>query len=334
MSVHVGIVGATGLVGEIFLKLLEERRFPVGKLRLFASENSRGLNLPFGDRALPVESLHPGCFDGLDLVFFSSGDEVSRTWAPQAAAAGAWAIDNSAAFRRNDEVPLVVPEVNFHDLRNHRGRIVANPNCTTIQLVVALYPILKEFGLERVQVASYQAVSGAGRAAQQEMLAQQRAELEGQAPTPARELPHTIAGNVIPQIGNFDAAGLCSEEGKVVFETKKILQRPGLSVSAFTVRVPVLNGHAEAVWVQTEKTASAAGLRDLLARSEGITVVDDPSASTYPLPRNASGQDAVFVGRIAEEPSWPRTLRLWIVADNLRKGAALNAIQIAERLFK
>lgn len=334
MKINVGVVGATGLVGEIFLKLLAERNFPVRELRLFASENSSGHTRIFNGQSVPVQSLRPNCFDGLDLVFFSSGDDISKEWAPKASQAGAWAIDNSAAFRMDPAVALVVPEVNFTDVEAKSNRIIANPNCTTIQLVVALKPLLNKFGLERVQLASYQAVSGAGKLAQAELVAQMSAFAQQTELPPAQTLPHQILNNCIPQIGSFNADGFCSEEVKVMQETRKILNLPTLAVSVFTVRVPVMNSHSEAVWVELEKTATAQQVRDCLRNSPGIEIIDESQSARYPLATLAAGRDPVFVGRVAMDPARERTARLWIVADNLRKGAALNGIQIAEKLFQ
>ena len=262
-KINIGVVGATGVVGETFLNLIEERDFPFGEIRLFASENSLGLTRHCGDQEFPIQTLTEGCFDGLDLVFFSSGDDISAEWAPKAMKAGAYAVDNSAAFRMNEMFHLVVPEVNGDLLPKSAPRegggqsnatIIANPNCSTIQLVVALAPLAKKFGLKAVRVASYQSVSGAGRNGIEELLTTTRIALEGEELTDSATFPAPIAFNCIPQIGSIDADGYCTEEIKIMKETAKILRQPKLPVSAFTVRVPTLNAHAEAVWATLEKT--------------------------------------------------------------------------------
>lgn len=334
-QINVGVVGATGVVGETFLQLLEEREFPFGELRLFASENSAGKTLRCQGREFPVVPLNTGCFIGLDLVFFSSGDDISKEWAPQAAAAGAIAVDNSAAFRMNDSYPLVVPEVNGDLLpkRGH-GTIVANPNCSTIQLVVALAPLAKKYGLANVRVASYQSVSGAGRAGIEELISTTQKSLEGDDAETSATFPQPIAFNCVPQIGRIGDDGFCTEEIKIMSETRKILRLPKLPVSAFTVRVPTLNGHAEAVWATLEKPAtSPAELLSTLAEGKGIELTDPAKGPVYPTQKIASGRNPVFVGRVHRDPNDERTWLMWVVADNLRKGAALNGIQIAEHIF-
>lgn len=333
-KVNVGVVGATGMVGEIFLQLLEQRDFPVGKLRLYASENSEGQTLEFQDQKITLETLKPGCFDGLDLVFFSSGDPISKEWAPQAVASGAFAVDNSAAFRMDPKTPLVVPEINAHLIPDKASpSIIANPNCSTIQLVVALAPLAKKFGLEKVTVSSYQAVSGAGKAARDELLEQITDLLDNQEEIYAEAFPHPIAFNAIPQIGSFDDEGFSSEEKKIMNETKKILGLPDLKVSAFTVRIPTMNGHCESVWVKFKKEATRAQVLSALESAEGVVVQDDPKESVYPTVMDITGTDPVYVGRIHKDISEDNTWIMWVVADNLRKGAALNGIQIAEKIF-
>lgn len=332
-KLKIGVVGATGMVGKSFMQTLEERQFPVEELRPFASENSLGKSIRLQGKDYALQVLKPGCFAGLDLVFFSSGDDISLEWAPLAEKAGAWAVDNSAAFRMNDAYPLVVPEVNGDLLKATKTpTIVANPNCSTIQLVVALNPLLKNFGIESVKVASYQAVSGAGQAAYDELL-QQVKNYEIQNQPKAQNFPHPIAFNCIPQIGSFGDHGFSSEEVKIMKETRKILRASDIKVSAFTVRVPVLNGHAEAVWVTLKQKISRDEFVTALTKADGIVVQDDPKASVYPQQRLASGQDPVYVGRIHQDLDDPYTWLLWVVADNIRKGAALNGIQIAERIF-
>lgn len=330
---RIGIVGATGMVGKTFLNILEERDFKIQELRLFASEMSLGKKMSVSGREWPVHTLTEGCFKGLDLVFFSSGDEISREWAPKAVREGAWAVDNSAAFRMDPEIPLIVPEVNGDLIqKGSQPRLIANPNCSTIQLVVALSPLLKSFGIESVQVASYQSVSGAGQPGYDELIEQTENLATNPQPTP-KTFPHVIAYNSIPQIGSFDSLGFSSEENKVMKETKKILRAPEVKVSAMTVRVPTLNSHAECVWVTLKKDCDHTQFVKCLEEAPGIVVQDRPSESVYPTQRQVSGQDPVFVGRIHKDLELPRTWLMWVVSDNLRKGAALNGIQIAERIF-
>lgn len=331
-GLKVGVVGATGMVGTAFMNLLDERQFPLKELRPFASENSQGKKIKVQHREWPVRILEAGCFEGLDLVFFSSGDDISKEWAPKAAAAGAYAVDNSAAFRMDPNTPLVVPEVNGHVLRKADGPcVIANPNCSTIQLVVALKPLADRFGLEEVRVSTYQAVSGAGQAAYDELIGQVQ-DYRNPEPTP-KNFPHPIIFNVIPQIGSFDDNGFCSEEVKIMKETRKILEMPKLKVSAFTVRVPALNAHSEAVWFTLGREASLAEVRQAIATFPGLVLQDEPRQSSYPMPRDVSGEDPVYVGRIHRDPEDPRLWMMWVVSDNIRKGAALNGIQIAERIF-
>lgn len=333
-SINIGLVGATGLVGEAFLQLLDERKFPVGELRLFASDKSQGQTKSFQGKTLPVRTLSPGCFQGLQLVFFSSGDDISQEWAPRAVEAGAFAIDNSAAFRLRPQVPLVVPEVNGH-LIPQEPAIIANPNCSTIQLVLALHPLRRDFGLESVQVATYQAVSGAGRAAQMELVDQIRQWLDGdpESALRAEALPHPIAFNCIPQIGSFDNQGFSSEESKIMQESRKILGDSALKISAFTVRIPAWNAHSEAVWVHLKKAVTETDILHSLHQQKGLEIENDWKQSRYPMAMTSSGQDAVAVGRIHADPADPHTWILWIVGDNLRKGAALNGLQIADLIF-
>lgn len=337
-KLNIGVVGATGVVGETFLQLLEERSFPLGDLRLFASENSNGQTRTCQGRPFPVQTLAPGCFSGLDLVFFSSGDDISAEWAPQAVAAGAYAVDNSAAFRMNDAYPLVVPEVNGDLLprpsQNGKPTIIANPNCSTIQLVVALSPLAKKFGLENVRVASYQSVSGAGRNGIEELLSVTRVALEGEEPAPSKTFPQPIAFNCVPQIGRIGDDGFCTEETKIMNETCKILRLPNLPVSAFTVRVPTLNAHAECAWVTLKKgDLNKTDVEMALGESPGLRLGTQDQGPDYPTQIYAAGRDPVFVGRVHRDLHDSRTWLMWIVADNLRKGAALNGIQIAEHIF-
>lgn len=363
---NIGVVGATGMVGEVFMEILGLRQFPLTKLRPFASEKSEGLKVIAAGREWPVEKLRPGCFDGLDIVFFSSGDDVSKEWAPEAVRAGAMAIDNSAAFRMDDQYPLVVPEVNGHLIPSLSSpTIIANPNCSTIQLVVALQA-LKKYGLNEVRVATYQSVSGAGKAGRDELLQQTRKYFESsnsdeksgltggnseqmrvksepgagkseparrQKSTP-RVFPHEIAFNCLPHIGSFNENGYCSEEMKIINETKKIMALPHLIVSAFTVRVPSLNSHSEAVWVTLDKAVSREEITSSLYSGSGLQYVEQREPSEYPTAQWASGQNPVFVGRLHQDLHDPHTWLMWIVADNILKGAALNGIQIAERLIQ
>lgn len=331
-KLKVGVVGATGMVGQTFMSILEERQFPLEELRPFASENSLGKKINLQGQAWPVQVLRDGCFDGLDLVFFSSGDDISKEWAPKAVAAGAFAVDNSAAFRMDPNTVLIVPEVNGHLLNtDSKPQIIANPNCSTIQLVVALKPLLDQFGLEEVRVSSYQAVSGAGQAGYDELLSQTSAYKES---TPqAQAFPHPILFNCIPQIGSFNDDGYCSEEVKIMKETRKILGQDTLKVSAFTVRIPALNAHSESVWVTLKSEVRREQIVSALKDFQGIVVQDDPKNGVYPLARNVSGQDPVYVGRIHRDVENPKMWLMWVVSDNIRKGAALNGIQIAEKIF-
>jgi aspartate-semialdehyde dehydrogenase len=331
---NVGVVGATGMVGEVFMSILEKRGFPLTLLRPFASERSEGLKIRVNGREWPVQSLKPGCFDGLDLVFFSSGDDISKEWAPQAMKAGAFAIDNSAAFRMNPDFPLIVPEVNGHLIpKRNKPTIIANPNCSTIQLVVVL-KALKKFGLKEVRVATFQSVSGAGKVGPEELLNQTREQLaDGRVSTPPKTFTHEIAFNCVPQIGSFSDDGFCSEEVKIMKETRKILEQPGLKVSAFTVRVPSLNAHSEAVWVTLNQTPQKAEVLTALKNGEGLVLMEQNLPHEFPTARQASGQDPVFVGRVHQDLDDKQTWLMWVVADNILKGAALNGIQIAERIF-
>jgi len=333
-KINVGVVGATGLVGELFLRLLEERNFPLGTLKLYASANSKGQTRTCQGQTVTVETTSAESFKGLDVIFFSSGDDISKEWGPIAEKAGAVVIDNSAAFRMDPKRPLVVPEVNGHVLpKPGTPAIIANPNCSTIQLVCALKPLHTDFGLESVHVATYQAVSGAGRDAQQEMAAQTRAWANEKSEPAPQIFPHPIHHNAIPQIGSFSDNGFCSEELKIIRETKKILGDDSFRVSAFTVRIPSWNAHSEAVWVRMKKRASRADVLSSLQKMNGLLIEDEPQKSIYPTAKKYSGKDAVGVGRIHQDLDDPNTWILWVVSDNLRKGAALNGIQIAERIF-
>ncbi len=324
----VAVLGATGLVGREFVKVLEQRDFPVAELRLLASERSAGKTLAYRGQDVPVEEADEHSFDGIDIALFSAGAAASKHFAPIAVEAGALVIDNSSAWRMEPEVPLVVPEVNGDDSRFHRG-IIANPNCSTIQMVVALNPIHRVNRIRRIVVSTYQSVSGTGSQAIDELLSQTQAVLAYQSVDP-RVYPHQIAFNLIPEIDVFLDNGYSKEEWKMVQETRKIMHEPELLVSATTVRVPVLVGHSEAVHVELERKMRAEEAREILSGAPGVVVMDAPSEHLYPLPIYAAGRDEVFVGRIREDASHSHGLVMWIVADNLRKGAALNAVQIAE----
>lgn len=331
MKLNVGVVGATGMVGEVFLELLEQRKFPVKELRLFASDRSKGQTRKFQGRDVAIDTLSAEGIKGLDLVFFSSGDDISKEWAPVAVKAGAVAVDNSAAFRMSEDYPLIVPEVNGDLCKS--AKLIANPNCSTIQLVVALNPLRKDFGLESVHVATYQAVSGAGKDGQKELRTQAESWTKGEKTPSPQTFPHPIMMSAIPQIGGFNDQGFCSEEMKIMRETKKILRDSSFRVSAFTVRIPAWNAHSEAVWVRLKKNVTREQFIKSLESQEGLIVEDNPSKSVYPTALAKDGADPVFVGRIHQDLDDPQSWLMWVVSDNLRKGAALNGIQIAEQVF-
>jgi aspartate-semialdehyde dehydrogenase len=327
---RVAVVGATGAVGTEMIAILEQRQFPVDGLVPLASASSVGKHVTFRDDDIAVEALMEDSFAGIDIALFSAGGDVSLEYGPKAAAAGALVIDNSSAFRMDAEVPLVVPEVNGAACAGWRSRgIIANPNCSTIQLVVVLHPLQVAAGLKRVVVSTYQATSGGGQDAMDELVTQIRDLFSGKDVT-ARIFPHPIAFNCLPHIDDFLENGYTKEEWKVIEESRKILDLPALAITATAVRVPVFVGHSEAVNLTTERKISAAAARDTLREAPGLIVLDDPQQARYPQARTAAGEDAVFVGRIREDVSQERGLDMWVVADNLRKGAALNAIQIAE----
>ncbi len=329
---NVAIAGATGAVGNEMVSILEERKFPVDELRLLASSRSIGKSLEYFGKEYPVDELKESSFEGIDIALFSAGASRSKTFAPAAVKSGAVVIDNSSAFRMDPEIPLVVPEVNTSAIAGHQG-IIANPNCSTIQMVVALKPIHDVAKITRIVVTTFQAVSGTGQKAIEELLDQTRALLN------FKELvmevyPHQIAFNCLPHIDSFLPNGYSREEMKMVNETRKILGDDRIGITATTVRVPVFRSHSESINIQTEKKITAGEVRELLAYAEGICVLDDPSDNVYPLAIDASGKDETFVGRIREDESIENGINLWVVADNLRKGAALNAIQIAEKLIQ
>ncbi len=331
----VAVAGATGLVGNAILRQLERRNFPVRELKLLASERSKGKTLPFNGEELPVEVLSEDSFKGVELALFSAGGGRSKEFAPHAAKAGCVVVDNSSAWRMDPEVPLIVPEVNAHDVAMHKNKgIIANPNCSTIQMVVVLKPLHDAAQITRVVVSTYQAVSGAGAAAVAEMRDQAEAMLN-EADPKCSIFPKPIAFNCLPQIPHsnaFEANGYSTEELKMVNETKKIMGDDSIRVTATTVRVPVMTGHSESVNVETTKKLTAAQAREILAKAPGIAVMDDPANDIFPTALDCADRDDTFVGRIREDLSHPSALDMWIVSDNLLKGAALNAVQIAELL--
>jgi aspartate-semialdehyde dehydrogenase len=328
----VAVVGATGAVGNEMIAVLEERKFPVEKLRLFASERSEGKTLQFKGSEIPVESLNEDSFKGIDIALFSAGAERSKIWAPIAAKSGCVVVDNSSQWRMDPEIPLVVPEVNAHDLKRHKG-IIANPNCSTIQMVVALKPIHDAARIKRVVVTTFQAVSGTGKKAMDELL-EQTTDMLNFREIQKNVYPHQIAFNVLPHIDKFLENGYTKEEMKMVNETKKIMGDTSIRVTATTVRVPVFRGHSESVNIETEKKITSNEVRSILSKAPGIVVFDAPEKNVYPLPIEVAGKDPVYVGRIREDESIDNGINMWVVSDNLRKGAALNAVQIAEELIK
>jgi aspartate-semialdehyde dehydrogenase len=331
---RVAVVGATGAVGRQMVACLEERRFPVAQLLPLASERSLGKKVTFLGKEIQVEVLDKNSFDGVEIALFSAGGSISQEYGPVAAAAGAVVVDNSSAWRMDPAVPLVVPEVNPADIALYTNKgIIANPNCSTIQMVVALKPLHDAARLKRVVVSTYQAVSGTGQKAVDELATQVRALLSCQ-DTENKVYPHRIAFNVLPHIDVFLDNGYTKEEMKMVNETQKIMGDDSIRVTATTVRVPVFYGHSEAVNIETERKLTPAEARQILSGAPGVKVVDDPAKFKYPMPLEAAGQDLTFVGRIREDFSIENGLNFWVVADNLRKGAATNAVQIAEILIQ
>ncbi|MDF1564223.1 MAG: aspartate-semialdehyde dehydrogenase [Deltaproteobacteria bacterium] len=330
----IAVCGATGAVGREMIEVLAERELPVKTLRLLASERSEGTKIEFKGEEIEVERLQEGSFEGVDIALFSAGGATSKIWAPKAAAAGAIVIDNSSAWRMDPEVPLVVPEVNPDAVAGFAAkRIIANPNCSTIQMVVALQPLHQLSPLERVRVATYQSVSGAGQSGIEELSDQTRALFNSQEVTP-ETFPHRIAFNVIPHIDVFLDSGYTKEEQKMIEETRKIMGLPELPVTATCVRVPTFFGHAEAVTIETREAIEPEAARAALRAAPGVEVLDEPAQRIYPMPLLAAGDDATHVGRIRKDLSHPRGLELFVVADNVRKGAATNAVQIAELLIE
>ncbi len=331
---NVAVVGATGAVGNEMISILEERDFPVGKLTLLASERSLGKELTYRGKAYPVQVLKEDSFTGIEVGLFSAGGSISQKFAPMAAQAGCVVIDNTSAFRMDPDVPLVVPEVNPQDIGDYTKKgIISNPNCSTIQMVVALKPIHDAAKIKRVVVSTYQAVSGTGKKAMDELMNQTRDILNFK--EPVKEVyPHRIAFNCLPHIDVFLENGYTKEEMKMVHETRKIMGDASMAVTATTVRVPVFRGHSESVNVETEKKITGDEVRRLLMNAPGVKLVDDPGKREYPMPIDAAGKDLTFVGRIREDESITNGINLWVVSDNLRKGAALNAVQIAEILIR
>jgi len=331
----VAMAGATGAVGDMLLAILKQRKFPVSELVPLASERSAGGKVEFGNKQITVHNLADYDFAGVDIAFFSAGGKVSREHAPRAAAAGAVVIDNTSEFRYQDDIPLVVSEVNPDAIAQYTNRgIIANPNCSTMQMLVALAPIHRAVGIERINVATYQSVSGAGRSGLEELGRQTAALLNFQQVEP-KKFSKQIAFNVIPHIDDFQDNGYTKEEMKMVWETRKILGDESIQVNPTAVRVPVFYGHAEAIHIETREKISAEQARALLEKAPGVEVMDRREAGGYPTPvGDAAGKDPVFVGRIREDISHPRGLNLWVVADNIRKGAALNAVQVCELLVK
>jgi aspartate-semialdehyde dehydrogenase len=328
---NVAVVGATGAVGQQFLRILAGRRFPLKNLRLLASKRSAGKKITFGESEIEVEETTPKSFRGVDFAFISATDDISRQMATAAQKAGAIAIDDSAVWRMDPDVPLVVPEVNADDVANHKG-ILAIPNCVTTPIVMALWPIHRVNPVQRVIASTYQAVSGTGQAAVHELTDQTQRLLQ-QKPAQPHVYPHQIAHNVLPEVGSFKDDGYTSEEWKLTAESRKIMHEPELRVSATCVRVPVYVGHGAAVHIELSRPMEADEARTILREAPGVVVQDDTSISLYPQPWTAAGRDEVFVGRVRQDSSHPKGLTFWVVTDNLRKGAALNALQIAEELI-
>lgn len=341
-NVNVAIVGATGAVGTKILEKLLERNFPANSIKLLASKRSAGVEIKAGNQTYTVEETTPESFEGIDIAFFSAGGSISEKFAPEAVKRGAVVIDNTSAFRMKEDIPLVVPEVNPHTISSHSG-IIANPNCSTIQMVAALQPIKEKYGIKRIIVSTYQAVSGAGSEAIDELAAQsghfeQRAENTAEVlPSASAERHYPIAFNAIPQIDSFhpSGSGFTLEELKMMNETKKIFGDQDLAVTATCVRLPVVTGHSESVYIQLgTDNVTVEELQEALKGAPGVVVQDDPTTQTYPMPLFAEGKDEVFVGRIRKDPEEPTGFHLWIVSDNLLKGAALNSVQIGEKLLE
>lgn len=337
---HVAVVGATGAVGQQMLKTLEDRDFPISTLTLLSSARSAGKSVVFKGQEYTVQEAQPESFEGVDIALFSAGGGVSKELAPEAVKRGAIVVDNTSAFRMDENTPLVVPEVNESDLHEHNG-IIANPNCSTIQMVVALQPVLEKFGLKKVIVSTYQAVSGSGAAAVEELNEQTRAIINNESyepkilPVKSDKKHYQIAFNAIPQIDKFEDNGYTFEEMKMINETKKIMHLPELKVAATCVRLPVATGHSESVYFEVEQEGvSATDIKELLKNAPGVVLQDDPENQIYPMPANCVGKNDVFVGRIRKDIDEEKGFHMWVVSDNLLKGAAWNSVQIAESLIK
>lgn len=335
---NVAIMGATGAVGMQMKEQLEKRSFPIKEIVFLASSRSAGQGIEFNGKSYTVQEAVPESFEGIDIAIFSAGGSISEKFAPEAVKRGAVVIDNTSAFRMNPDVPLVVPEVNADDIRLHKG-IIANPNCSTIQMVCALQPLKEQFGLTKIVVSTYQAVSGAGLAAINE-LKDQAADFDNAPDAEAKVLPvksadrhYPIAFNVIPQIDQFTDNGYTFEEMKMINETKKIMHDDTLSVAATCVRLPVVTGHSESIYVELEAAPTVEEVKEAIAAAPGVQLQDDPSQQLYPMPLMATGLDSVFVGRVRQDLDNPKGFHLWVVADNLVKGAALNSVQIAEAMI-
>jgi len=336
MAYRVGVLGATGAVGSTILEILAERNFPVSEVVPLASARSAGKKLPFGDGEVEVVEISEESIQGLDIVLSSAGGSVSAEWAPKIIAAGAVVVDNTSYWRMDERVPLVVSEVNPDAVAGHQG-LISNPNCTTMVMLTALAPVHRKWGIERLIVSSYQAVSGTGQKAINELLEQTKAALAGDEVPEPQVYPHRIAFNVLPQVETFkDGDDYTTEERKLMAETRKILGETegSLAISATCARVPVITGHSESINIQTREPVEPQAVRDLLADAPGVIVIDDPGNGLYPLALDAAGNDEVLVGRVRRDPSHPNCLNLWVVGDNLRKGAALNTVQVAELLVE
>jgi aspartate-semialdehyde dehydrogenase len=331
-GLNLAIVGATGMVGREFIKVIEQRKFHYSSIRLYASDHSAGKKLFVNHEALEVKETNQNSFDNVEIALFSAGTEISKQYSPIAVRSGAVVIDNSAAFRMEPDIPLVIPEVNVDDIKKHKG-IISNPSCSTIQMVVALNPLHKVNPIKRITVATYQSVSGTGAAAMEELTSQSKLILEGHSAVP-HVYPHQIAFNLLPEIDVFMDNGYTKEEWKMVEETRKIMHAPDIAISATCVRVPVFIGHSEAIHVEFTNPISPVEASEILVQSPGVRVLDDIGVSLYPQPWSAVGSDDVFIGRIRRDASHTNGLVMWVVADNIRKGAALNAVQIAEEIVK
>ncbi|MFA1821234.1 aspartate-semialdehyde dehydrogenase [Virgibacillus oceani] len=337
---NVAVLGATGAVGENILKLLEEKGFPINELKLLSSKRSAGKKINFKNKEITVEEAAADSFAGVDIALFSAGGSISKEFAPEAVKQGAVVVDNTSAFRMADDVPLVVPEVNKEDIKNHQG-IISNPNCSTIQMVAALKPLQDTFGLNRVIVSTYQAVSGAGAQANKELEEQSRDSLDNKElkaellPVKGDKKHYPIAFNALPQIDVFQENGYTFEEMKMINETKKIMHAPDLAVAATCVRLPIFTSHAESVYVEIDRDdVTVEDVWRELENAQGITLQDDPATQTYPTPLSAESKEDVFVGRVRKDPDHDKGFHLWVVSDNLMKGAALNTVQIAQALIE